>query len=73
MEYLYIKNMDLKILEPHDCTCGSDPQIHYYYAGTNFIACSDCECRTDDYLKLEDTIRAWNKRFGRVIFSNMSD
>lgn len=32
MEYLYIKNMDLKILEPYACTCGSDPQIHYYYS-----------------------------------------
>lgn len=65
MEYLYIKNMDLKILELYACTCGSDPQIHYYYDGTKrfyFIACSNCECRTDDYMKPEDAIRAWNER-----------
>ena len=65
MDYLYIKNMDLKILEPAACRCGSDPRIHYCDAGTKrfyFIACPTCECRTDDYLKPEDAMRAWNEK-----------
>lgn len=67
MDYLYIKNMDFKILEPATCTCGGDPRIHYCDADTKrfySIACPNCECRTDDYLKLEDAMRAWNERNG---------
>lgn len=65
MDYLYIKNMDFKILEPATCTCGGDPRIHYCDADTKrfySIACPNCECRTDDYLKLEDAMRAWNEQ-----------